>query len=221
MKTREIRITRVADVIGINAFVATRPERAQAVFKTSGSGLWQLDLMAEGEERRWTVGHHVEDAAVEYDIVARRIWCSYVNEELEGRFDDERLPYVVWRDGGWVFVTLPHMYNQEVVAIAPDICRRADPVWEPVYVWRSAGRINVLDCGAGFIAFRRAKEFVDWVAARVPAEDEASLVSWPEWHVIPGTVSGEEEWPAVVRQAVRGRLGPDPDGTIEFLFKSL
>jgi hypothetical protein len=220
MKTKEIRITRFVDVVGINAFIARRPERARIVFKTSGSGLWQLDLTAEGEERRWTVGHHVEDGTVEYDVAARRIWRSYVNEELEGMFDDEHPPYVVWRDGGWVFVTLPHMYEQKVVAAAPDVCRRADPGWEPVYVWRGAGRINVLDCGAGLTAFRRAKEFVDWVVARTPAEDEASLVSWPEWYVIT-TVSNEEEWPAVVRRAACGRLGPDPDGTIEFLFKSL
>ncbi len=222
MKTREIRITRFIDVIGINAFVAARPERARVVFKTSGSGLWQLDLMAEGMERRWTVGHRIEDAAVEYDVVSRRIWRSYVNEELEGKFDDEHPPYVVWHDGGWIFVTLPHMYDQEAAAIAPDICRRADPGWEPVYLWRGvAGHINVLDCGAGLIAFRRIKEFIDWVAARVPAEDEAPLVSWPEWHVIPGTVNGDEEWSAVVRRAVRGRLDPDPDRTIEFLCKSL
>jgi hypothetical protein len=170
------------------------------------------------------VGRYVdwpEDATIEHDVVVRRIWRNYVNEELEGMFDDERPPLVVWCDGGWIFVTLPHMYSREVVIVAPDICERSDPKWEPVYVWRDVGRINVLDCGAGLNAFRRVKEFVDWVVARVPAEDEAPFVSWPDWHVIPGTVNKDEEWPVVARRIVHGRFGPDPDRAIEFLFKSL
>jgi hypothetical protein len=41
MKTWKIQITRFADVTNMNAFVATRPERARVVFRASGPAeLW-------------------------------------------------------------------------------------------------------------------------------------------------------------------------------------
>jgi hypothetical protein len=194
------------DVINLNAFIATRLERARFVYKTSRlTGLWQLDLLDLEGERLWTVGHYVngtEDNVVEYDVTARLHWHGYVIEE-----SGKDLPHVLWTRGGFIFVTLPHEHRKDVIVVAPHVCRRTDPLLEPVYIWRNAeGRYGVLDCGGGLETFTR-KQFEKWVWSMVREND---TIHWPEWYVV-GTVSSNEKWLTVVMQAVCGSAYPTPE----------
>jgi hypothetical protein len=214
---KQITLNKFSDVAAINAFVATRPSRARLVFKTSRLAGWQLDLIAE--KKSWVVGYYIdgfEDRSVEYDVTVKWALDGYVDEKLDGRDP----PYVLWLRGGLIFITLPHERSADVTIVAPQVCGRADRLREPVYIWRNYFGFNVLDCTEGFYTFRTKEEFEDWVRS-VAREAEAPTISWAYWYVIPGAVSGGEEWPAVVRRAVRGNFTPTPDDVIALVRKLL
>jgi len=223
---REYTLTRFNDVVYMNAFMAKRPDRARLAFKTSRLvGLWQMDLEDLESEgvNRWIIGYYIdgyEDRSIEYDIALKRSWGGYVDEEL-----DEKLhypPYVIQRRVGVILVTLPHEHKEEVVIEAPQVCGRTNPLYESVLIWRNiVGYFNVLDCGAGLFSFRTRDEFEDWVTASVCTEDhERPLIHWPDWFVIPGIVSGDEEWSSVVKRAVRGKYYPSPEDVITLVRKA-
>ncbi len=122
-------LNKFKDVINLNAFIASGPQKARLIYKISTlTGLWQLDLLVD-EESLWSVGHYIdgfEDVSVEYDVVMKRRWRDYVVEEFNG----ERR--VLWTAGGFIFVAVPHMPNVAV----PQVCNRTDPLKEPIYIWR-------------------------------------------------------------------------------------
>ncbi len=219
---KQIAINRFSDVVGLNAFIAMRPNKARLVYFTSKlTGLWQLDLISK--KISLTIGHYIdglEDRSVEYDIALQRIFDGYVDEELDKKLHYP--PYVLWLRGGLIFITLPHEPNAEIVITAPQVCERADPLREPVYIWRdSAGRFNILSCVEGFYVFQTREEFEDWVKSAADHEKTVPTMRWANWFVVPGTVGGNEEWSTVVRQAVRGNFVPTPDDVIELVRKLL
>jgi hypothetical protein len=67
-------------------------------------------------------------------------------------------------------------------------------------------------------AFETREEFENWARA---GADENQITHWFDWYVIPGITSGEEEWLAVVRLAIRGRPYPRADEVIELTRKLL
>jgi hypothetical protein len=71
--------------------------------------------------------------------------------------------------------------------------------------------------------FQTREEFENWVrsTAYVHEETQMQTMRWVNWFVVPGTVSGSEEWAAVVRRAVRGNFIPTPDDVIELVRKLL
>jgi hypothetical protein len=219
---REYTLTRFDDVVGINAFVARRPDRARLMYEVvQTSGLWRLTFVdLEGEERTlYTVGHYIdgaEDREVVYDFVIKRVWGGYVHEEL-----DEKLhypPYVVQKAGGFILVTLPYEYKEELVIEAPHVCWRTDPLHESVYIWRgSTYSVNVLDCGSDLYRFKTVEEFERWVRGKVCPE-ERELIHWVDWYVLPN-VREDESWSSVIRRAVRGRYYPSPDDVIALVHK--
>ena len=214
---REYVLSRFSDIVELNAFVAESPDWARLEYKTSRlAGLWQLDL--ENERKRWTVGYYIDgfgDRSIEYSIAMKRVWCGYVDEELEEKFNDH-LPHVLWPMDGRIFVALPHKFKKDTVISAPQVCGRTVPMWEPVYIWRDVvGYFNVLDCGTGLEVFRTREEFENWIKARI---DE---YSWLSWYVIPDIVNSDEEWHEAIGRAVRGRPNPTLDDVLEFVRKLL
>jgi len=215
-------LKRFRDVASINAFIARRPDRARLIYEVvRSSGLWRLTLVDLDEERElYAVGYFIdgaEDREVVYDFIIKRVWGGYVHEEL-----DEKLhypPYVLQKSGGLILVTLPHVYKEAIIIDAPQVCWRTDPLHESVYIWRDS-TYNVLDCGAGLFSFKTMEEFEKWIRERVCTEDhERPLIHWPDWFVIPGA-SGDEEWSAAVRRAVRGRHYPSPEDVITLVRKA-
>ncbi len=218
---KQITLNRFSDVVGLNAFIATHLARARLVYITSKlTGLWQLDLISK--KNRWTIGHYIdglEDRSIEYDIALQKVLDGYVDEELDKKLHYP--PYVLWLRGGLIFITLPHEPDAEIVITAPQVCERADPLREPVYIWRdSASRFNILSCVEGFYVFQTREEFENWVRSAADYEKtKVPTMRWANWFVVPGTVSGGDEWPAVVRRAVRGNFIPTPDDVIELVRK--
>jgi hypothetical protein len=217
-KTRKQALNRFADVVGLNAFVAARPERARTVFKASGlTGLWQLDLVSGRD--LWSVGHYVEgleDAAVEHDVGMRLSWGGYVVEGPDG------WPRcVLWLEDGLINVALPHEYD--VAITAPQVCGNGNPLFEPVYIWRDAeGRYRVLECAGGLYGFGTIRELEEWVrGASCPERHERPTIHWTEWYVIRGTVGNNEDWDAAIRRAEPGRYNPSPNEVIELTRKLL
>jgi len=223
-KNRTIVLGKVKDVVGLNAFVAWNPERAKLIYKTSKStGLWQLDLMDLGNKQNlWTVGHYIdglEDRTVEYDVAAKRRLLGYVDLAYA---NDDCLRYVMRWQSGFVYVMLPNEHEEEVVITAPHVCRREiySAVWEPIYIWRGAsGKYYVLDCGNKLREFETFSELENWVKTKETMEDDDKKlrVLWREWYVIPGRISGEEEWSAVIRKAKLGEFKPNPEEAVELI----
>ena len=223
MNAVEIVLSKLRDVVSLNAFIAFRPERARLVYKTSKSaGLWQLDLVDLANEKNlWTVGHYVdglEDRLVEYDVAVKRRWRGYVDLV---HANDDCLRYVVRLQSGYVFVTLPNEHKEEIVITVPQICgRHVDPLQEPVYIWRDAsGQYYVLSCAHRPYEFKAFSDLENWIRTKKSMEDDNKKlrVLWREWYVIPGKISGEEEWSAAVRKAKMGDYKPDPDEAIEII----
>jgi hypothetical protein len=206
---REIVLSRFYDVVNLNAFVAASPSRARLVYKTSQlTGSWLLELEDFEWKNRWTVGHYIdglEDRRIEYNIVAKRVWRGYVDE-------DER-HHVLWLAGGYIFIALPHRGKEEIVIAAPQVCLATDPLREPVYIWHDwhDAAYRILDCGGWLYSFNAWDEFEAWVK-------DHEFIHWMEWYVIPGAV-GNEEWLVAVRRAIRGPPYPTPDEVFELLLK--
>jgi len=202
-------VVRFYDVVNLNAFVAASPARARLVYKTSShTGLWQLDLVdLENGGTWWTVGHYIdgiEDRRIEYNIVVKRVWRGYVDED-----ERHHSPYVLWLAGGYIFIALPHRGKEEIVIAAPQVCLATDPLREPVYIWRDT-EYRILDCGGWLYSFKTWEEFEAWIKTRVNHE----FIHWMEWYIIPGAV-GNEEWLAAVRRAIRGPPYPTADEVLE------
>jgi hypothetical protein len=204
---KEIALSRFSDVVNLNAFVAQSPSRARLVYKTSRTGLWQLDL--ENEGTWWTIGYYIdgmEDREIVYDIVVKKVWRGYVDEELSERHHS---PYVLWLAGGYIFIALPHRGKEEIVIVAPQVCLATDPLREPVYIWHDTA-YRILDCGGWLYSFKAWEEFEAWIKTRVNHE----FIHWMEWYVIPGAV-GNEEWLTSIRRAIRGPPYPTADEVFE------
>ncbi len=213
---KEFFLSQFANVAKLNAFIAKSPQWVELTYKTSRlAGLWQLDLEdSENWRNRWTIGYYIDgvgDKSIEYSLAIKKARYGYVDEEADG------LPYVIWLRGGFIFITLPHEHKEEVIITAPQVCNRTDPHREPVYIWRYI-YFSVLDCGAGLEVFETREEFENWIKARA---DEEQIIHWFDWYVIPGAVTGDEEWSATVRQAIRGRPYPGADEVIELVRKLL
>lgn len=221
MNAVEIVLSKFRDVVSLNAFIASKPQMAKLVYKTSKStGLWQLDLAdLKNEKNLWTVGHYVdglEDRSVEYDVAVKRRWRGYVDVVYA---DDDCLRYVVRWQSGFVFVMLPNEHKEEVAITAPQVCgRHVAPLQEPVYIWRDApGRYYVLSCGNRLYEFETFNDLENWIRTKKSIEDDRKKLKllWSEWYVIPGKISGEEEWSTIIRKAKLGDYEPDPDEAIE------
>ena len=217
---KQTTLSRFSDVVNLNAFIAEYPARARLVYKTSKlTGLWQLDLIAG--EKSWTIGHYVdglEDRSVEYDVLVKRRWRGYVDVVYA---DDDCMRYVVRWQSGFVFVMLPDEHKEEVVITAPQVCgRHVDPLQEPVYIWRNtSGRYYVLNCANKLYEFETLNDLENWIRTKESIEDDKKelRVLWREWYVIPGKLSGKEEWSAAVRKAKMGYYRPNPDEVVEII----
>jgi hypothetical protein len=218
-------ITRFSDVVNINAFIAARPGRARVTYKTSRlAGLWQLDLEDLEDGERWAVGYYIdgfEDKTVEYDVYIKLDWGGYVDEELGRRLG--RTPYVIWPRGGLIFVALPHEHEADVVFTAPRVCGHGDILSEPVFIWRDiVGRFRVLECASGLYKFEALDELEGWLNEQKRAEEHGhDVIYWLEWYVIPGTISGEDEWSSALMRAVLGKRNPSPNDVVELVRKHL
>jgi hypothetical protein len=219
----EVTLSKLKDVANLNAFVAFKPQRAKLVYKTSKSGgLWQLDLVdLENGKNLWTVGHYVdglEDRRVEYDVFVKRRWHGYVDVVYA---DDDCMQYAVRWQSGFIFVMLPNEHKEEVVIAAPQVCgRHVDPLQEPVYIWRStSGRYHVLKCANKLYEFETLSDLENWIRTKAGIENDKKelRVLWREWYVIPGKLSGEEEWSTAVRKAKMGDYKPNPDEVVEII----
>jgi hypothetical protein len=206
---KEIVLGRLKDVVKINGFIASRPEYATLMYKTSKSaGLWELEIV--GRSIQWAVGHNVDrygDVALEHSVAVRQHRHGYVDAK-------QRLQYVVrWR-GGLVFTTLPNESEKKVLIAAPQVCVRAcNPLMEPVYIWKDATVewYEVLDCRSRFHIFLTLEELENWLYE----EAEGYKLPWAEWYVIPGEVDLEDKWFDVVKRAEPGHFGPNVDEVID------
>ena len=215
---KEFFLTRFVDVTKLNAFIAKNPKFVQLTYKTSNLvKLWQLDLEdLDNWKNRWTVGHHIDgygDASIKYSLAIKKVRYGYADEESD---ELHHTPHVIWLRGGLIFIALPHELDADIVITAPQVCNRADPHREPVYIWRYI-YFDVLDCGTGHKTFTTREEFENWIKAKA----EEQIIHWFDWHIIPGAVDGDEEWHAAVRQAIRGRPYPRADEVIELTRKLL
>jgi hypothetical protein len=211
---KEFFLSRFADVVNLNAFIAKSPQEAGLTYKTSRlAGLWQLDL-EEDWKNRWTIGYHIDgvgDVTIKYSLAIKKARYGYV----DGESDELRPPYVIWLRGGLIIITLPNESDADIVMVAPQVCNR-NPHRESVYIWRYI-YFSVLDCNTGLEVLETEEEFENWIKAKA----EEQIIHWFDWYVIPGAVDSEEEWAAVVRQAIRGRPYPTPDEVIELVHKLL
>ena len=221
-----VALNKFDDVVSLNAFVAVRPLRARIVYKTSRlAGLWQLDLEdMESEGRRWTAGYYVdgfEDRSIKHDVYIKLDWGGYVDEELNRRLG--YTPYVVRPKGGLIFVALPNEHEADVVFTAPQVCGRGDVLNEPVFIWRNiVGHFCVLECASGLYKFEGLDELESWLNEQKRTEERGrELLHWPEWYVIPGTTSGEDEWSSALKHAVSGGHDPSPSDVMELVRKHL
>jgi hypothetical protein len=214
---KEFLLNQFSSVAKLNAFIATGPKWAELTYKTSNLvKLWQLDLEdVDNWRNRWTVGYHIDgygDASIKYSLTIKKVQHGYVDAESDKL---HHTPYVIWSRGGLIFITLPNESDADIVITAPQVCNR-NPHREPVYIWRYI-YFSVLDCNTGLEVLETEEEFENWIKAKA----DEQIIHWVEWYVIPGAVEGEEEWHAVIRQAVRGRPYPTPDEVIELVRKLL